>query len=59
MSRFKYLGCTVSYECEYDVKEKTNTFRNICGTIHRNLEEIKQEIAQGLNFIMQLLQYPI
>ena len=37
MSRFKYLGCAVSYESEYDIKDKTNQFRNISSTIHRNL----------------------
>ena len=36
MSCFKYLG-SVIYESEYDIREKINTFRNICGTIHRNL----------------------
>ncbi len=38
VSRFEYLGCAVSYESEYDIREKINTFRNICGTTHRNLK---------------------
>ena len=37
VSHFKYLGCAVSYESEYDIREKINIFRNICGTVHRNL----------------------
>ena len=50
VNRFKYLVCSVSYESEYDIREKMYKFRNICGAIHRNLE-IKQDTAQGLNFI--------
>ena len=37
LCRFEYLGCAVRYESEYNIKEKINKFRNICGTIHRNL----------------------
>ena len=37
VSRLKYLGCAVSYESEYDRREKINKFTNICGTIHINL----------------------
>ena len=36
VSRFKYLSCAVNYESEYDIKEKINKFRKICGTIHIN-----------------------
>ena len=39
VSRFKYLGCAVSYESEYDRREKINKFRNICSTIHRNIRK--------------------
>ena len=38
VSRFKYLGCAVSYKSEYDMREKISTYRNICGTMHRNLK---------------------
>ena len=42
MNRFKYIGCAVIYESDYGVKEKIKTkFRNICGTIHRNLKNKK------------------
>ena len=37
VNRYKYLGCAVGYESEYDIRKKINKFRNICGTIHRNL----------------------
>ena len=30
---FKYFSCPVSCESEYDIKEKINKFRDICGTI--------------------------
>ena len=53
VSLFKYLGCAVIYESEYDIREKINKFGNICGTIHINLRN-KQQAVQGLNSIRKL-----
>ena len=35
---FKYLGCHISFERDIDLDEKLNSFRHICGTIHRHLK---------------------
>ena len=46
MSRFKHLGCAVSYESENNIRGKINKFRNICGTIHRNLRNKTRPITR-------------
>ena len=36
LCRFKYLRYEVNYESEAEIKDRTNKFMNICGTIDRN-----------------------
>ena len=50
VSRFKYLGCAVSCESEYDIREKINKFRNICGTIHRNLRNKTRHSTRTVSY---------
>jgi hypothetical protein len=33
VSKFKYLGYTLSYMSDYDIKEKISLFQSLCGTI--------------------------
>jgi hypothetical protein len=38
VSHFKYLGSDISYENKKDIEEKVAKFRQICGSIHRNIK---------------------
>jgi hypothetical protein len=37
VSKFRYLGYTLSYISDYDIKEKISLFQRLCGTIRRIL----------------------
>ena len=39
VSKFKYLGCTLTYNKGVDIQEKIGKFQSICGTIHRSLKQ--------------------
>ena len=52
VSRFKYLGCEVSYKYKSNITGKTNKFRNISGML--KVLELKEDKTQKLNFIRQL-----
>jgi hypothetical protein len=49
VSKFKYLGCQLSYKGEVDVNHKLDKFIYICGTIKRDLKT--KQNGNTLNFI--------
>jgi hypothetical protein len=50
VSKFKYLGCHLSYKGEVDVNHKLEKFIYVCSTIKRDLKT-KPERKHRLNFI--------